>query len=96
MVLLWLLHIEPAAMQDLLTKAAQENFILWAYGAPYEVKNELKAQGFSFNGFRRAWYRNFETEDLAQQALNELAALFDIFACRIELSNARMRFKLES
>ena len=94
LAVIWLLHLEPDAMQMLLDSAIKRDYRLWAVGAPFAVKDELKNQGYRFDGARRTWYKNFPDKTAAEAALQKLFALFDASRCRIELSNAATRFKL--
>ena len=64
-------------LKTLLDTAREKSYRLWALGAPFEAKDELKARGYRWNngenGKPKAWHKDFseadaikETSDLQQ------------------------------
>ncbi len=93
LALIWLMHLEPEAFDMLIDSALRCEYRLYAWQAPFRVKDDLKALGFRFDGNRKVWYRGFAAQNEAQQILHQLSALFDVSACEIQRFNAANRFK---
>ena len=93
LALIWLMHLEPEAFDMLIGSALRCDYRLLAWGSPFKVKDELKAQEYRFDGSKRVWYKNFPSKAEAQQALHQLSALFDVRSCEIITLNAATRFK---
>jgi len=59
------------AMANLLTAAQKDTQRIWAVGAPYDLKNVLKARGYRWNagndGRPKAWYFDVALEDYEKE-----------------------------
>ena len=49
--------------------------ILYLYGETYEIKEELKSDGFKWDNCDRVWYKNFESNEL--EYVKNLAEAFE-------------------
>lgn len=93
LALVWLLHLEPEAFDMLIETALACQYRLNAWQSPFRIKDDLKAQGFSFDGLHKVWYKNFSKAEDAQNTLVGLSMLFDTSACEIVKMNAANRYK---
>lgn len=79
------------AMAELLDRARAPTWRIWAENSPFELKDQLKARGYRWNGDAgaspRAWYRDVEEEALH----NELTFLKrEIYQREIDLLTRRI------
>lgn len=56
LALAWLLHCRPDCATDLINNARSTVTRLYAYGAPFEIKDTLKKDGFLFDGELKVWW----------------------------------------
>lgn len=89
----WLMHIEPQAFSMLVENALKKTFRVVAVGSPFDAKDSLKAHGYRFDGTAKAWYINTFSEQEAQSQIAFLQGLYDASAARIEIQNAKNRYK---
>ena len=100
LALAWLLHINPDALRRLLNGIRTSTVTIRAIGAPFEVKDVLKASGYSFdyNGetsyFAKHWYKSVPGED-EQEELDFLCELYSSASNMVakEYITSRERFK---
>ncbi len=61
-------------LKTLLDAARQKTFRLWAIGAPFEAKDELKARGYRWNngenGKPKAWHKDFSESEAQSETQN--------------------------
>lgn len=75
---IWMLAERTDAFARLLDRMAQRTVVIRAFGAPFEVKDQLKANGYSWHagdaGSNKCWWKEVPEHDLEaeQAALNEL------------------------
>lgn len=73
----WLLHYKPESFPLLLASARQKTIIVRALGAPFDVKDTLKARGYRWHGgdqgSNKCWWTVVTEPNLAaeQEFLNE-------------------------
>ena len=94
----WLLHVVPEACAMLLDGVELKSMRIAAFGAPYEVKDTLKARGYRWNdgttGANKHWGIEVAEADFAEESkfLDELYPSAMIKASVVTL-DARTRFK---
>nr|WP_290950792.1 hypothetical protein [Halomonas sp.] len=71
----WLMHINEAAFAQLLTSARQRTVVIRAFGAPFDVKDTLKARGYSWHSGDKGSNKGWWTEVDANAAEEEQAFL---------------------
>lgn len=54
--------------QLLLAAGPRRSYKLWALGAPFETKDQLKARGYRWDGERRTWYKLLDHDEAAAEA----------------------------
>jgi DNA polymerase-3 subunit epsilon len=54
--------------QLLLAAGPRRSYKLWALGAPFETKDQLKARGYRWDGERRTWYKMLDHDEAAAEA----------------------------
>lgn len=54
--------------QLLLAAGPRRSYKLWALGAPFETKDQLKARGYRWDGERRTWYKMLDHDAAAAEA----------------------------
>jgi len=100
LALAWLFHIKPGAFRSLLDNAKANTAIVRAIGAPFEVKDALKAAGYDWNDgsgkHPRHWHVSVREDhlDAEMKYLNDLYQGGSAKAV-IEKQNARMRFRAQ-
>lgn len=72
LALAWLLQERPAAMKSILEASGHGEVLVQATGSPYEVKDELRHNGFRWNNSVRVWERK-----IAESSLDQLLAFLD-------------------
>ena len=94
----WLFHHQQAAFAEMLERSRQPTWLVRAWGAPFDVKDSLRAQGYRWNadtkGVDRHWYREV-TADQVEQEREFLVNLYAEAAYTAEWQEmtARTRFK---
>ncbi len=97
----WLLHLQPQACADLLDQANSKTVLVRAFGAPFDVKDTLKARGYRWHngteGANKHWWRELGATQLEQEQdfLNELYAQ-GAERAHYDYVDARTRFKSAS
>ncbi|CAM3966676.1 3'-5' exonuclease [Vreelandella rituensis] len=94
----WLMHINPAAFTQLLVSARQRTVIIRAFGAPFDVKEALKARGYRWHSGDRGPNKSWWTEVDANAVEEEQSFLNATYArgaeqAHYEPQTARTRFK---
>lgn len=64
-------------LKNLLDMARKDTVLLEAKGAPFEGKDLLKARKYHWNGQKRVWEKEFETEELNEEEAWLKTHLFD-------------------
>lgn len=77
LALAFILHINQKACEMLLNSARQENYRIFANGAPYDVRNGLKSSGFSWNADQKVWWADAPTYDKAMELVGALHRIYD-------------------
>lgn len=77
LALIWLMHLNPAAFDMLITKAMQVEYQVIAKGSPFSVKDQLKGAGYRWNGTRKVWSKTVGSKVLAEQEKHFLIGLYD-------------------
>jgi DNA polymerase-3 subunit epsilon len=54
--------------QLLLAAGPRRSYKLWALGAPFETKDQLKERGYRWDGERRTWYKMLDHDEAAAEA----------------------------
>lgn len=94
----WLLHVVPEATQGLLEGAALRTVRIAAFGAPFDVKDDLKARGYRWHdgtvGPNKHWGTEIREADLPEES----AFLEALYRNAMNLANVRyldahVRFK---
>jgi len=82
------------AMRQLLRASGQKRYRIWAEKSPFEVKDDLKAVGYRWDGAMRCW--NLETNEATLEAelqrLKQLAYPRQPAKISVEVLDARVRF----
>ncbi|MGM0855886.1 MAG: 3'-5' exonuclease [Pseudomonadota bacterium] len=94
----WLLHINEAAFAHLLASARQRTVIIRAFGAPFDVKDTLKARGYRWHSGDKGPNKGWWTEVDANAVEEEQSFLNATYAKGAEHAHyvqqtARTRFK---
>ena len=67
----WLLHANPEAFPQLLASARQPTVVIRAFGAPFEVKDQLKSRGYRWHagdeGSNKCWWTEIPETDLQEE-----------------------------
>lgn len=93
LALVWLLHIEPEAFAMLIEGALKKEYLIYAWGSPFEVKDTLKSMGYRFDGKKKVWYRFCSSESEVSQQLSLLGQHYDASQAETVVLTARNRFK---
>lgn len=64
LALAWLVKEYPSAMKSILEASTHEEVIVQANGSPFEVKDNLKRNGFRWNTNARVWEKRISKPDL--------------------------------
>ncbi len=91
--LLWLLYIEPEAFDMLLDSALKVEYRLFAWKSSYGIKDELKAQGFRYDGQQKVWFKNFLDKAEAEQERDRLFLTYGGIKWELRKIDSRSRFK---
>lgn len=91
--LAWLFKIEPRAFALLIESAVKKDYAVYAWGCPFSQKEAVKSLGYSFDGSRRVWYKNFRTEQEAKRQITVLSQYYDASTTEIKVYTAATRFK---
>ncbi|MCA1796541.1 MAG: DNA polymerase III subunit epsilon [Geobacteraceae bacterium] len=94
----WLLHVLPEAFVSLLDTARKRTAVVHAFGAPFEIKDTLKENGYRWdngdNGHSKHWWKEISEERVDE----EMALLKEYYRademCSIEYRTAFERYKL--
>ncbi|MCO4319970.1 exonuclease domain-containing protein [Aliidiomarina quisquiliarum] len=76
MAVIWVLFVEPKAFEQMLDNAQKESFKIQAFGAPFEVKDQLKANGFKWDGDARVWWALVKGLDKLNEVSEILSSLY--------------------
>ncbi len=85
-------------LKRLLESARRTDVRLWAEGAPFEKKDDLRKRGYRWspggNGKRKAWYRDINEEQLSEEMiyLNEHIYTRAVAELPIDRFNAKDRY----
>lgn len=94
----WLLYLRPEALQQLLVSASKVTATVRAVGAPFGVKDELKANGYRWHGemtgVGKHWWIEVPADELSQQ-IEFLNGLYPFAEEKmvVEYADARARYK---
>lgn len=94
----WLLHNQPEAFPKLLASARQRTVVIRAFGAPFDVKDTLKARGYRWHpgdeGSNKCWWTEIPEADMEEEQafLNE-AYHEGASRAHYEARTARTRFR---
>lgn len=81
-------------MRQLLRACGQKRYRIWAVNSPFEVKDDMKAVGYRWDGAMRCW--NLETNEGALEEelrrLKQLAYPKRPAKISVEMLDARVRF----
>ena len=100
LALAWFMHKRPDAFRNLLENAEKKSVIVHAFGAPFDAKDTLKANGYRWDdgtsGNSKHWWREVPESDLD----NEKAFLDDLYSSGSDLASysvktAENRFRQE-
>lgn len=89
----WLMYVKPQAFAMLIDSAMSKDYIVYAQGAPFDIKDRLKSMGYRFDGKKKVWYINVRTKAAADQQIQTLGTLYDASQARCTVLEARTRFK---
>ncbi|MDN3562408.1 3'-5' exonuclease [Vreelandella neptunia] len=94
----WLMHINQEAFSQLLTSARQRTVVIRAFGAPFDVKDTLKARGYRWHSGDKGPNKGWWTEVDANAIEEEQAFLNATYSqgsehAHYEPQTARTRFK---
>lgn len=94
----WLMHCQPEAFPLLLASARQKTFVVRAFGAPFDVKDTLKARGYRWHGGdkdnNKCWWTVVaETNLQAEQEFLNKAYQNGAQLAQYQPQTARNRFK---
>lgn len=89
----WLFHCQPEATKALLAGEASVEYAIKATGAPFDVKDDLKARRYRWDGGAKVWYTVVPAETLEEEKAF-LAALYHRGGERSEIRKltSRTRF----
>ena len=90
----WLFYIKPESLESLLDNARKKTAVVKAMAAPFDVKDQLKARGYYWNGSDKYWWTEIWENDLeAEKAF--LKALYPRSEtdAEYEIKSAKERFK---
>lgn len=95
---IWLLHASQDAFSALLSSARQPTVIVHAFGAPFDVKDALKARGYRWHpgdaGANKCWWTQVKESDLeAEQDFLEATYHNGSGNAHYVKQTARTRFK---
>jgi len=94
----FLLKSGDRVLKRLLKSARRTDVRLWAEGAPFEKKDDLKKRGYRWspggNGKRKAWYRDIDEEELNEEMiyLNEHIYSRAVAELPMDRFNAKQRY----
>ena len=63
LVNLWLFSYLKGAVSELTKASSRVEYLVWAYTARFEVKEELKFSGYQWNRERKCWYKHVYTDE---------------------------------
>ena len=94
----WLLHVNPDAFGHLLASVRQPTITIKAFGAPFDVKDTLKARGYRWHGgdagSNKCWWTTVAEKDLdAEQAFLDATYHNGAGSAAYTKQTARTRFK---
>lgn len=94
----WLFHLRPDVFANLLDEARKRTVVVRAMGAPFGVKDVLKARGYSWHDGAKGPSNHWWNEVAEAELDAEKAFLDDLYSngsakAQYETMNARMRFK---
>ena len=73
----WALFREPKALAQLISNAQQPQFLIRAVGAPFSVKDDLKANGYFWNAPAKVWEKEVVGHEAAANTLKSLDEIYD-------------------
>lgn len=91
----WLFYVVPESLTNLLDNARKNTVLVKALGAPFDVKDQLKARGYFWQPNEKYWWTEIFEADLP----TEQAFLKDLYPKRSEtaaeytMKSAKERFK---
>ncbi|EPE37295.1 DNA polymerase III epsilon subunit [Candidatus Photodesmus katoptron] len=96
--MVWLFHLLPESLLNLLSKSKQKTIVVRAFGAPFSVKDSLKERGYRWNTrinkIKNHWYREIPEKELIKEK-KYLDRLYNLGSkhAHYEYKNSRNRFK---
>lgn len=82
MATVWPLYVVDGAFAQLLDSISTPRYVVDAINAPYEVKEQLKALGMSWNPDRKCWQATVTGDDALRSTLDSLGSIYDTIGMR--------------
>jgi DNA polymerase-3 subunit epsilon len=82
MATVWPLFVVDGAFAQLLESIQSPRYIVDALNSPFEVKEQLKALGMSWNPDRKCWQATVSGDAELQSTLNSLSSIYDTIGKR--------------
>ena len=70
------MHLLPKAFEELINSSLTQTFRIDAVKAPFDVKDQLKQNGYRFDGTDKVWYINVVGTDEAKNQVNFLQSVY--------------------
>ena len=90
-------HYSSAGLVDKLIQMTERKlYNLYAYGAPFDVKEDLKSAGFKWNSKYKVWAGDSLTKDEVEDYLHVIKDLYpaSMKTCDIETIVGNQRFEV--
>lgn len=95
LALCYMLYKRPEALASLLDNSLRQEYKIEAVGAPFDIKDQLKAKGYHWDADARVWnIRVYSPEETITQ-VNELSSLYEkaVESVKITLYTAQDRYR---
>lgn len=76
LALCYLMHLMPKAFEELINSSLTQTFRIDAVKAPFDVKDQLKQNGYRFDGTEKVWYINVIGTEEAKNQVNLLQSIY--------------------
>lgn len=77
LALLWILNNVPNALQHLLTSADANNYVIYAWRSPFELKDDLKSRNYRWNAELKVWSKSCANDNVLTEERAFLAERYD-------------------
>ena len=86
---------EKGLVDEMLEQANGKFYNVYAYGSPFEIKDDLKNAGFRWNAKQKTWMKDGLTKEKVEKYLKIMVDLYPnaLESCEVEEIDATLRFE---